>query len=848
MERFAREAMKYGFSKDDFVFASAVRCPFRTDDYTAKQRNQIVKPCREYLLRVIERMRPDIIIGLGGLPARQIDNRAVKIMKRRGLPRWSEEHETWAYHMLDPAFVNLYPQHSATFTVDFKTLRRFIDSGFDLERMGENEHDYQAVDDLQFLIDRRDPVLSLDVETQGLRPKARSCKLLSIQISTRPGEGFLIWWDKTGHKADRAQKRKIRQQMRELLCREDVSIVGQNLKYDAGWILEELGIRFRLDHDTLMMTALLDENSNDKGLDHQVKLHVPEMAGYNDHFNQTYDKTNMDAVPTEDFVPYGCGDTDAALRLYYALRPKLEMEAGLWNHYRNVSMPGLNAFVGIEGRGMSLDRAALDTFAEVLTQEVDELRGKLIDQVPRSLKRKHAAKGISFSRGDFVKDVLFSDKGLGLEPIVFTKTTARLAPELRQPSTSSKDHLPYFFEDTRPIHQFLPATQREAVPDNATVGQFVMDLAEYQKTSRLLSTNVLRFRENYMVGDKIYPVYSLWTTVTGRTSSQDPNGQNFPKRGKAAKAYRRIFVPPPGFVQLEADLSQAELRIAGDMARDAEMIRIYNEVGGDIHTETACIVMGVSMAQFRRLSRDEQALARFKAKAVNFGFLYGMGWRKFIVYAKTQYGVEFTEAEAVRIREAWFNKYSALGPWHRSVRHHINVNKEIPSYSGRVRHLPMIDSTEESVRRETERQGINAPVQEFASSLGVMAMGRMDLEVDDRFLALTGFVHDALYAYCAPEHVEWGAKTLKRYMETNPISTTFGVMMRVPMVADVSFGWNGAEMYEMGQIDLDSPYDFEALEAKYSDDENPLEFGLPVQQVPANNGLRVIPDHLRLAA
>jgi hypothetical protein len=130
-----------------------------------------------------------------------------------------------------------------------------------------------------------------------------------------------------------------------------------------------------------------------------------------------------------------------------------------------------------------------------------------------------------------------------------------------------------------------------------------------------------------------------------------------------------------------------------------------------------------------------------------------------------------------------------------------------------------------------------------------MAMGRLDLEVDNRYLALTGFVHDALYAYCAPQHVEWGAKTLKDYMETNPIATTFGVMMRVPMIADVSFGWNGAEMNEMGHIDIDAPYDFDALaRSLVKDDEDPLEFGLPVQQVPPNNGRREIPAYLPIAA
>ena len=93
----------------------------------------------------------------------------------------------------------------------------------------------------------------------------------------------------------------------------------------------------------------------------------------------------------------------------------------------------------------------------------------------------------------------------------------------------------------------------------------------------------------------------LHRTVTGRTASADPNGQNFPKRGKLAKAYRKIFVAREGYTFVECDLSQAELRIAAWMSGDPEMLRIYNAVGGDIHMATAVIVSQLSPEAFERL-------------------------------------------------------------------------------------------------------------------------------------------------------------------------------------------------------------------------------------------------------
>lgn len=278
---------------------------------------------------------------------------------------------------------------------------------------------------------------------------------------------------------------------------------------------------------------------------------------------------------------------------------------------------------------------------------------------------------------------------------------------------------------------------------------------------------------------------------------------------------------------LMADLSQAELRIAACMADEPTMIEIYQEEG-DIHTETALIVLDMSLDEFNELSKDKRDLARFRAKAVNFGFIYGMGWRKFRIYAKTQFGVEFTEDEAERIRYGFFDKYYMLDEWHMEQRNFVHENGFVRSYSGRIRHLPMITSEEEFVVSEAERQAINSPVQEFASSLGVMSMGRMDRELDPQYLALTAFVHDAIYAYCDPKYVEWGAKALKYYMESNDIAALFGHDLPVPIVADVAFGVNGTDKWEMKNLQEDRRYDFSKLK---------MDIELPKQKTPPNDGM-----------
>lgn len=815
MKTFAKAMVKAGFDKEDFSFANSVRCDFDQTTYPTSEKKEINARCRHHLLKVIRHAKPEVVIPLGADAAKAVYGRAVKITKVRGVPEVSEELDATILAMTDPVQVNMYPQNRPLLESDCRTLARIYDYEYDLKSAEEDVlGDYQLVDDLQFLIDEDPPNLAVDAETLGLRFAIKSNKILTLQFCPEPGRAYLLSWDHPDRPMPHRKRKKIRRQLEELLCKPGRNLIGQNFKFDASWLLAKMGIHVRIGDDTLMLAATHDENLQSKDLDTLTKIHAPEMAGYADTFNATYDKSRMDLVPLDRIVGYGCGDTDASFRIWEALKPLVYQDEKLWNNYRYVSMPGLNAFLQIEQGGMLISRERLADFEKVLAEQVQEQFDSLIKQVPKSILRAHAEKGLKFTRRDFLQDILFRHPdGFKLTPRVYTKSTENLEPSMRVPSTSTKDHLPYFFDSC----------------------PFTFELAEYIKNERVLGTNVRRFRDNYMEGEYIYPVYSLSTAVTGRTSSRDPNGQNFPKRGKTAKAYRKIFIPHEGMVLLEADLSQAELRIAGDMANDKVMIDIYNS-GGDIHRRTATIVMGCTLDEFSKLDKEEQSLARFKAKAVNFGFLYGMGWRSFISYAKTQYGVEFTERESQRIRAGFFSTYKGLEPWHRRMKEFATEHGFVRSYSGRVRHLPMVYSAEEGIRAEALRQAINSPVQEFGSSLGVMSLSRLTQTIDPAYMRLYGFVHDALYAEVPAKYVEWGAKTLKYYMETNPLEEWFGRKLKLPIVADVGFGMNGSDTHEMETLDLDKPYDFSLHE---------LDFELPAQKIPPYNGEFELEEHLK---
>jgi uracil-DNA glycosylase family 4 len=848
---FTSNAQSVGLTREDFRFTPMCHCPLDPDAYTNKQKGEIHKHCRRHLLAEIENGGSEVVVPLGGDAATQVFGRGTQITKVRGLPNEATGITQPVFPLMAPGLVVRYPQNAPLFSADFMSFRRFVDADYDGQAASEaitQDMEYTIVRDLQFLIDADPELLAYDTETTGLDwfrrgPDVRDYRpaihkdsalfsprfqILTHQFCYEPGKAYLLVWDHPEAPIPEQDKPRLRNQLRKLLCKPERIVVGANLKYDAVGLWMTEGIRIRVGGDVQMLSALIDENQVEKNLDILTKLHVPELAGYADRFNATVDKSRMWQTPLRDITPYGCCDTDAALRVYFKLEAEVADDERLWAHYCHISIPGINAFVGVESRGIDADETALAPLQALLTQEVNTARIELLDQLPTALKRSVVAeycskpanrgpegveKALSFTRADFLKQILYTHPdGFRLTPVAFTKTTARLKDEsMREPSVSAKDALPYYFDQ-------CPFTEL---------------LAEWSKDNSMLTKSIVSFREKYIHHGRIYPRYYLDITTTGRVNSRDPNGQNIPKRGARAKAYRKMFVAPPGYFICENDLSQAELRVAATMANEPVMLRIYRE-GGDIHRATAAVALNISIEEFNKLAKPLQKEWRQKAKAINFGFLYGMGWRKFIVYAKTQYGVVFSETEARAVRDAFFRRYSKLPAWHTKQREEAQRNKQVRSLSGRIRHLPMIDSSDETIQQEAQRQAINSPVQEFGSSLGVMAIGRLNEEIDPSILRVIGFVHDAIVYLVKKEYLTWGMRTVKRYMENNPLEEVFGFRMPLPIVADVGFGENLGEVWECPDFTTEGDYDYTG-KVEWAEEGVP-DIHIPCQRVPANDG------------
>lgn len=289
---------------------------------------------------------------------------------------------------------------------------------------------------------------------------------------------------------------------------------------------------------------------------------------------------------------------------------------------------------------------------------------------------------------------------------------------------------------------------------------------------------------------RLYSTFRLAGTATGRLSSGGAEGvaginlQQVPRD----KRFKSLIVARDGYTLAELDYSQIELRVAAHLANEPTMLGIYH-TGGDIHTRTAQAVTG----------REEVTKAdRTKAKAVNFGFLYGMGAGSFKVYARDSYGVELTNEEAADYRKRFFGLYSALPAWHRKTKEYAVKNGYIDTLFGRRRYLDGLKYGGGSERGAALRQAVNTTVQSVASDMMILALGLIHRLVvcgpyDARIVAT---VHDSVLIEIAEDGAEQVARKAKYIMEHLPLSH-FGVKLNVPIEAGLSMGRRWGEMEEL---------------------------------------------------
>lgn len=532
--------------------------------------------------------------------------------------------------------------------------------------------------------------------------------------------------------------------------------IAHNAKFDCRWLVQ-FGAAIPCNFDTLLAAHLLDENRF-KGLKPlaQMLLDAPPWS---------IDITSGKHAPPwytqhllHDILKYCAMDTWHTMRLYQLFDPQLRQDKRLHNLFTRLIMPASQSLVHIERRGVFVHREDLEAGAEHVAEELERIRDELMQYVPEEV----AESDVNFNPSNFLRWFLFDHLGF---PII---SMGKVGPSV---SESVLSHL----ADTNP-HPVLELLQQRV------------------KWQKFQSSFFNPYRELITDDSRLHTVFKLHGTVTGRLSSgkEDPDKVTGSKKSAMRginlqqvprdPLVRGVFGAAPGWVFVEADYSQIELRIAAEISGERTLRQLYAQ-GQDVHMAMAMKMTGKPAS---KVTKEE----RKKAKAVNFGFLYGMGPGKFVSTAWDNYGVKVTLEEAQQARAAFFQQFPMLQKWHAQQRRLAHRNQRVQSPIGRIRHLPDIVSREKGVVGEAERQAINSPVQAMASDLCLLSLVLLDRAFRKRGLraAPIGTVHDAINFEVPLDELETVLPLIKKTMENPPLQRLFGWSPSIPIVADIGVG------------------------------------------------------------
>jgi DNA polymerase-1 len=504
--------------------------------------------------------------------------------------------------------------------------------------------------------------MCFDTETTALNPF--QAELVGMSISLEKGEAFYVHFSD-----DERECEETLSHFKTVL--EDVNIrkIGQNLKYDVA-VLKNYGVEVNgVLEDTMLIHYLLN----------------PDMRHNMDYLAETYlnytpisietligkkgkKQGSMRDVEAEKIVPYACEDADITLQLFENFKDGLNQEH-LKNLYYQMEAPLIKVLLDMEHEGIKLNADILKEQSKEIDTEILALSDKIKE-----------VSGVDFN--------IDSPRQLGEVLFDHMKITAKAKKTKTGQYSTSEDVLEKY-RDKHPI---------------------IGDILSYRQLRKLKSTYVDALPEliEPRTG-RIHTSYLQTVAATGRLSSNNPNLQNIPIRTERGRQVRKAFeARDENYLLLAADYSQIELRIVASLAKDEFMIESFRQ-GKDIHASTAAKVFGVDQSD---VSRDQ----RSKAKAVNFGLLYGQS-----AFGLSQ-NLSISRKEAKEIIDSYFAQFSSIKEYIAGMQDFARQHGYVETIMKRRRYLKDINSANAIVRGHAERNAINAPIQGSAADIIKLAM------------------------------------------------------------------------------------------------------------------------------
>ena len=571
-------------------------------------------------------------------------------------------------------------------------------------------------------------LFAIDTETNSLN--YMQAKLVGLSFALENGEAAYL--PLQHHYLDCPQQlswKTVLAELKTVLEDPNIKKVGQNLKYDLT-ILARHGVELQgVVYDTMLESYTLDStgrhNMDDlaKRFLHHDTIHFEDLAG------KGKGQLTFDQIEIDKAAEYAAEDADVTFKLHQVLWPQLNQTPSLVKLFTEVELPLSQVLARMERNGVLID-------SDLLYQQSQEINARLIQLEQQA--HQLAGQAFNLASTKQLQEILFGKLGLP----VLKKTPKR-----------------------------APSTNEEVMEELAYEHELPKLLVEHRGFSKLKSTYTDKLPQMIDPNTgRVHTSYHQAVTITGRLSSSDPNLQNIPTRSEEGRKIRQAFIAPQGFKVVAADYSQIELRIMAHLSADAGLAYAFSH-GLDVHRSTAAEVFDVPLEQVT-------SQQRYRAKAINFGLIYGMS--AFGLARQLQ----IPRNEAQTYIDRYFHRYPGVKQFMNDIQEKAKQQGYVETLLGRRLYLPELKSSNGMRRKAAERVAINAPMQGTAADIIKKAMIDIDRFIADKEdIRMIMQVHDELVFEVKEDKVEYYEKIIKDMMEN-------AVKLSVPLIVEVNFGDN----------------------------------------------------------
>lgn len=714
--------------------------------------------CRARLVQEIKNCAPKVIVPMGNTALQQLMQRKDPITSMHGQVLWSHEfncHIIPAYH---PGAVVKAPKVFTDFAKDWQTVVDTLKNPPVLGAVLDLKTKFWVVppDKLSATVDflLQQSFISCDLETTGFSP-----------ITNRAFCGSFTWEEGKSLVFDEDILYNIHttyfEEFKRLFETLGPKWIWKNGKFDIKFI-RAAGIKARIDEDVELQHYLLDERKGTHGLEllASQELGAPDYksvirklveAGGGDYSHA--DRMKM--------LEYNANDTDYTFRLWKIYDRRLKAEDNLIYAYYEVLIPAANALADFELTGVNADTTYLEQLGDEYDEKIASVKNLLL-----SISDEVGWNCLEYQQHTQAKKppkVFNPGSWQQLGYVIFKLLKL---PKYKGSTTTDADAVDYWLNKVlkKPNDKAIeksPALLTEWLA-KSNVNVFIYRLAEYRKITKLNSTYITGLMEQIELDGRIHTEFKIIGTETGRLSSKGPNVQNVP-RGKLIKS---AFIPSPGNVFIQADYSQAELRVLAILSKDPVMMQIYYD-GKDLHDELSLTLFGPGFTKEQRV----------RAKAFNFGVAYG----------RTPESIAeehaFPVSEARALKDAWYSRFSVAADYieHSRKTPSLGITQQTPF--GRKRRFPFI--TKENAWN-IENEAVNFPIQSTASDLTLLSAVQLHKQTSSLADILI-LVHDSILFDVPKENVDALVPQILNVMQTLPgkyLNTD------MPFIADVEIGHN----------------------------------------------------------